>query len=81
MDIVNITTALDNFPCKYKEGLTKDELNSFLNEHKLNHKVFMKLLGHITVMVENDTIIIYRHDIKNALVQLKTNSPNQLNWD
>ena len=81
MDIVNITTALDNFPCKYKEGLTKDELNSFLNEYNLNHKVFMKLLGHITVMVENDTIIIYRHDIKNALMQLLTNSKDLTTWD
>lgn len=81
MDIANITTALNNFPSKYKEGLTNDELNSFLNEHNLNHKVFMKLLGHITVMVENDTIIIYWHDIKNALIQLSNNSPNQINWD
>ena len=81
MDIANITTALNNFPSKHKEGLTEDELNSFLIEHNLNQKVFMKLLGHITVMVENDTIIVYWHDIKNALDQLKTNSPNQLNWD
>ena len=81
MDIADITTALDNFPSKYKEGLTNDELNSFLNEHNLNHKVFMKLLGHITVMVENDIIIIYRHDIKNALIQLLTNSKDLTTWD
>ena len=81
MAIINITTALDNFPSKYKEGLTKDELNAFLNEHNLNHKVFFKLLGHITVMVENDTIIIYRHDIKNALIQLITISKDLTIWD
>jgi hypothetical protein len=81
MDIIKITASLDNFPSKYKEGLTKDELNAFLNEHNLNHKVFIKLLGHITVMVENDKIIIYRHDIKNALIQLITNSKDLTFWD
>ena len=81
MDIRNITTALDYFPSQYKEGLTEDELNAFLNEHKLNQKVFMKLLGHITVMVENEIIIVYRHDIKNTLIHLITNSKNFKTWD
>ena len=69
MDTEEIINSLKTYPTKYMEGLTEIELNEFLKEHKLNEKQFLKHLGTITVMVKNDTVIMYKHDIEISLIQ------------
>ena len=69
MDTVEIINILKTYPAKYKEGLTEIELNEFLKEHKLNEKQFLKHLGTITVMIKEDTVIMYKHDIEISLIQ------------
>ena len=69
MDTKKIINSLKSYPAKYKEGLTEIELNKFLKEHKLNEKQFLKHLGTITVMIKDDTVIMYKHDIEISLIK------------
>ena len=64
-----IINSLKSYPTKYKQGLTEIELNKFLKEHKRNKKQFLKHLGTITVMIKDDTVIMYKHDIEISLIQ------------
>lgn len=66
----NVLQALDSYPSLNAEGLTETEIKAFLNEHKINYDIFIKLLGINTVQLKNNTVIIYKYDIKNALLQL-----------
>ena len=80
MDTVEIINILKTYPAKYKEGLTEIELNEFLKEHKLNEKQFLKHLGTITVMIKEDTVIMYKHDIEISLIQFLNNNNSLSNY-
>ena len=74
MDTEEIINSLKTYPTKYKQGLTEIELNKFLKEHNLNEKQFLKHLGTITVMIKDDTVIMYKHDIEISLIQFLNNN-------
>lgn len=74
MDDKKIINSLKSYPTKYKEGVTEIELNKFLKEHKLNEKQFLQHLGTITVMIKDDTVIMYKHDIEISLIQFLNNN-------
>ena len=74
MDTVEIINSLKSYPAKYKEGLTEIELNKFLKEHKFNEKQFLQHIGTITVMIKDDTVIMYKHDIEISLIQFLNNN-------
>jgi len=78
MDTKEIINNLKTYPTKCKEGLTDIELNKFLKEHKLNEKEFLKHLGNITIMIKDDTTIIYKHDIEISLIQFLNNNSSFL---
>jgi flagellar biosynthesis chaperone FliJ len=69
-----IINSLKRYPTKYKQGLTEIELNDFLKEHKLNEKQFLQQLGTITIMIKEDTVIMYKHDIEICLIQFLNNN-------
>jgi len=78
----NVLQAFDSFTSINTEGLTETELKAFLNEHKINYDTFIKLLGINTVLLKKNTVIIYKYDIKNALLQLINNKkPGIETWD
>jgi hypothetical protein len=74
MDTEEILNNLKTCTSKYKEGLTEIELNKFLKEHKLNEKEFLQHLGTITIMIKDDTVIMYKHDIEISLIQFLNNN-------
>ncbi len=74
MNTEEIINSLKTYPTKYKEGHTDIELNKFLKEHKLNKKQFLKHLGTITIMIKDDTVIMYKHDIEISLIQFLNNN-------
>ena len=78
MDTEEIINSLKSYPTKYKQGLTEIELNEFLKEHKLNEKQFLLHLASITVMIKNDTVIMYKHDIEIILIQFLNNNSSFL---
>ena len=80
MDTGEIINSLKTYPTKYKQGLTEIELNEFLKEHKLNKKQFLKHLGTITIMVKNDTVFMYKHDIEICLIQFLNNNSSFSNY-
>ena len=75
-----VINSLKTYPAKYKEALTDIELNKFLKEHKLNEKQFLKHLGNITVMIKDDTVIMYKHDIEICLIQFLNNNSSISNY-
>jgi hypothetical protein len=80
VDTKEIINSLKTYPTKYKQGLTVIELNEFLKEHKLNEKQFLKHLGTITVMIKEDTVIMYKHDIEIGLIQFLNNNNSLSNY-
>lgn len=80
MDTEEIINSLKTYPTKYKQGLTEIELNEFLKEHKLNEKQFLKHLGTITIMIKDDTVIMYKHDIEISLIQFLNNNNSLSNY-
>ena len=78
MDTVEIINSLKTYPAKYKEGLTEIELNEFLKEHKFNEKQFLQQLGNVTIMIKDDTVIMYKHDIEISLIQFLNNNSSFL---
>jgi hypothetical protein len=74
MELKKIINSLKRYPTKYKQGLTEIELNVFLKEHKLNEKQFLQQLGNITIMIKEDTVIMYKHDIETSLKQFLNNN-------
>ena len=75
-----IINSLKTYPTKYKQGLTEIELNEFLKEHKLNEKQFLQHLGTITIMIKEDTVIMYKHDIEISLIQFLNNNNSLSNY-
>ena len=73
-----VINSLKTYLAKYKKGLSEIELNEFLKEHKLNEKEFLKHLGNITIMIKDDTTIIYKHDIEISLIQFLNNNSSFL---
>jgi len=65
-------TFIENYPKRYEDGFTNDEVNSIIEivedlRVDFNKELFNKALNGITCMVIEDQTVIYTYDVELAL--------------
>ena len=66
---MNFTKKIAEYPTKYEEGFIQSEIDALLKElhQKIDADKFNSALDSITVLMKDDEMIIYKHDIAYAL--------------
>ncbi len=67
LTIYAISEVVDNYPTKYKEGFTSNEIQELLIEYNINLDLFFENMGINTCMIIDGEFITYHSDIKKTL--------------
>lgn len=71
-----------SYKTKHKQGFTKTEIESLLEEMNINEKRFYKALGINTCMVIEGEIITYHTDVlKSVICAVENRQQNIMEWD
>lgn len=81
LEVNKITSVVDKFKTKHKEGFVASEIESLLKEHGINKAKFDEAMGCVTCIVVKKEIIYYRHDVASALRAVISGKENAFDWD
>ena len=67
LHINNISEIINNYPTKYEQGFTSNEIQELLFDYNINFDLFFENMGLNTSTIIDGEFITYHSDIKKTL--------------